>query len=89
VTTERRVVVVPTAGGDRIAPYCWQSRVDWYDPTTHDARFIIFDRERTMYGTPEAAEKQFGPPAETKDFGRHVVLVYDHNLLPQMPTPCP
>ena len=89
VTTERRVVVVPTAGGDRIAPYCWQSRVDWYDPTTHDARFIIFDRERSMYGTPEAAEKQFGAPAETKDFGRHVVLVYTHNLLAQMPPPCP
>jgi hypothetical protein len=88
VTTRGRVTVVPVAGGDRVAPYCWQSRIDWYDRSKHDARFVIFDRERKMYGTEETATAQFGAPAEVRDFGRHVVLVYDHNLLDKMPAPC-
>jgi hypothetical protein len=88
VTTRQNVVVVPIAGGDRVTPYCWQSRNDWYDKTAHDARFVIFDRERSMYGTREFAEKQFGAPVEFKDFGRHVVLVYDYNVLEKMPAPC-
>jgi len=88
VTTNRRVTVVPVSGGDRITPYCWQSRDDWYDAAAHDARFVILDRERPMYGDVDRATAQFGKPVESHDFGRHVVLVYDHNLLTQLPKPC-
>jgi hypothetical protein len=89
LATNRRVTVVPVSGGDRVIPYCWQSRNDWYDAGSHDARFVIFDRERPMYGTVTTATGQFGAPVEQHDFGRHTVLMYDHNLLNKLPPPCP
>jgi hypothetical protein len=89
VTTGRRVTVVPVAGGRPIAPYCWQSRADWYDGTRHDARFIVLDLHRVQYGTPEAAVDQFGPPAREQYFGHFVVLIYNTNLLTHMHPPCP
>jgi hypothetical protein len=89
VTTRRRVTVVPVAGGRPIAPYCWQSRADWYDGTRHDARFIVLDLHRGQYATPETAVEQFGKPVQEQYFGHFVVLVYDANLLTKMHPPCP
>jgi hypothetical protein len=85
LTTGGRVTVVPVAGGDRVAPYCWQSRTDWYDATRHDARFIVYDRDRSMYGPVTNAERLFGPPAQRVPVGRHLVLLYQHNLLHDLP----
>ena len=87
VTTSRRVTVVPVGGTERLLPYCWQSKTDWYDPR-HDARFVVFDLERPVYGTPEVAVKQFGEPAQRHDFGRYALLVYDFNLFDKLPPPC-
>jgi hypothetical protein len=66
-----------------------QSRDDFYDAAAHDARSVIFDRERPMCGEVGGATAQFGQPVETHDFGRHVVLVYDHNVLAQPRNPAP
>jgi hypothetical protein len=88
IATNKRVTVVPVAGGDPVAPYCWQSRDDWYDRTKHTATFVIFNKERPLYGTQEAAIKQFGVPVRTHDFGREIVLVYEDNLLDKLPKPC-
>jgi hypothetical protein len=89
VTTSRKVTVVPVAGTEPLGPYCWQSKKSMYDKRLHDARFFVFELERPVYGTPEAARKQFGEPVEQRDFGKYVVLIYDFNLLDKLPPTCP
>ncbi len=87
VTTERRVTVVPIAGGPQIAPFCWQTRADWYDRTKHDARFLVVDENRTMFD-PAGIIRTFGAPTATEVVGQRKVLLYDHNLLDDLPPPC-
>jgi hypothetical protein len=88
VTTERRVTVVPITGEGRLAPFCWQSKTDWYDQTKHDARFVVYDPGRTMLGPLSNVTATFGTPAATHAIGRQQVLVYDHNLLEDLARAC-
>jgi hypothetical protein len=88
VTTERRVTVVPITGEARLAPFCWQSKTDWYDGTKHDARFVVYDPGRTMLGPLSKVTATFGAPVATHVVGRQQVLVYDHNLLEDLAPAC-
>lgn len=89
VTTEGRVVAVPIVGdGDHLKPFCWQSKNSMYDAAAHDARFVVFEKDRPYYGTPEQAEHMFGAPAERHDVGKYAILRYDVNLLDGFPPPC-
>ncbi|MEU7875591.1 hypothetical protein [Dactylosporangium sp. NPDC049140] len=89
VTTENRVVVAPVVGGgDRLVPFCWQSRNTMYDAAAHDARFVVFEKDRPFYGTPEQAEHMWGAPAERHDVGKYAILLYNVNLLQGFPPPC-
>jgi hypothetical protein len=89
VTTGRRVTVAPVVGGgDRLVPFCWQSKAAMYDPAAHDARFVVFEKDRPFYGTPEQAEHMWGPPAERHDVGKYAILRYDVNLLEGFPPHC-
>ncbi|HTJ32392.1 MAG TPA: hypothetical protein VL738_04120 [Dactylosporangium sp.] len=89
VTTERKVTVAPvTGGGDRLVPFCWQSKDTMYDAAAHDARFVVFEKDRPFYGTPEQAEYMWGPPAERHDVGKYAILLYNVNLLEGFPPHC-
>jgi hypothetical protein len=89
VTTERRVTVAPVVGGgDRLVPFCWQSKKAMYDAGAHDARFVVFEKDRPYYGTPEQAEHMFGPAVERHDVGKYAILLYNVNLLDGFPPPC-
>ncbi|WP_432985562.1 hypothetical protein [Dactylosporangium sp. CA-233914] len=82
VTTERKVTVAPVVGGgDRLIPFCWQSKNTMYDAAAHDARFVVFELDRPFYGTPEQAEHMWGAPLERHDVGKYAILLYDINLL--------
>lgn len=83
-----KVVVAPLIGGERIKAYRWESKADWYDPSLHEARFIVLDTIRPAFGTIEQAREQFGEPTQRRDFGVFAVLVYDHNLLIDLPAQC-
>jgi hypothetical protein len=85
---QRRIIVAPIIGTDLIKGYRWESKVEWYDPAKHDARFIIIDVKRPEFGTIELAHRQFGPPAQTWTFGQFAVLVYHKNLLDGLPAEC-
>ncbi|GAA1522987.1 hypothetical protein GCM10009827_044210 [Dactylosporangium maewongense] len=88
VTTHRKVTVAPVIGDhDRVIPMCWQSKTDMYD-AAHDARFIVFEKDRPFYGTPAQAMRMWGSPKQRFDSGRYAVLVYDVNLLAGFPPPC-
>jgi hypothetical protein len=88
VTTQRRVTVVAAEAGDRLGPFCWQTKADWYDATKHDARFVVYDPGRTMLGSMETITRTFGQPKETAMVGRQQVLIYDHNLLADLEPRC-
>ncbi|MGI5247156.1 hypothetical protein [Dactylosporangium sp. CA-139066] len=89
VTTERRVTVAPVVGGgDRLVPFCWQSKDTMYDPAAHDARFVVFELDRPFYGTPEQAERMWGAPVERHDVGKYAILRYNVNLLEGLPPHC-
>ncbi|GGM24551.1 hypothetical protein ACFFX1_09055 [Dactylosporangium sucinum] len=81
------VQVAPVIGPD-IRAFRWESRAEWYDATRHDARFVVIDLQNPAYGTVDAAVEQFGPPRHREDLGRWTVLVYDHNLLVDLPAQC-
>ncbi|MGI5242890.1 hypothetical protein [Dactylosporangium sp. CA-139066] len=86
-------VTVASGGRVRIAPvvdempraFDWESREDWFDAGRHDARFIVIDRTLPHYGTVSGAIETFGMPLERIDLDRWAVLVYNHNLLPDLP----
>jgi hypothetical protein len=88
--TRGKVAVAPVTGGPegRILGYRWESHEEWYDPARRDARFVIIDRDEHHYGTVEQAEGQFGRPVQRQDFGRWAVLLYDRNLLVDLPAFC-
>lgn len=82
VGTSRRVTVVPTlSSGGKLTGMCWQTHADMYDPSAHDARFVLLENERPMYGTPADVVKQYGQPVIRKGIGRYTIFVYDRNLL--------
>jgi hypothetical protein len=87
--TGGRVHVVPAAGADRLYAYAWLSRVDWYDPALHDARFVVsYAEPRPGNWTEADVRRQFGVPAQRYVVGNVVVLVYDQNLLVGLEATC-
>ncbi|GAA2383855.1 hypothetical protein [Dactylosporangium salmoneum] len=88
-------VTLATHGRVRVAPvtdpvpraFHWESRAEWFDAARHDARFVIIDTSLEHYGTVSGAVIRFGPPKERVDLGRWTILVYDHNLLRDLPVP--
>jgi hypothetical protein len=86
--TGGRVHVAPTTGDDMIRGYRWESRVQWYDPALHDARFLVLDKAHPGMGSEATAVAQFGPPSARHEFSRAILLIYDHNLLVGLPAFC-
>ena len=89
VGTSRNVTVVPTLSGPgKLVGMCWQTHADMYDATRHDARFVLLEKQRPMYGTPADVLAQYGPPVTRRDFALYSIFVYDHNLLEGFTTTC-
>ncbi len=86
--TGGEVQVVPITGDDMIKGYRWESRLQWYDPALHDARFVVLDKAHPGMGSEATAIAQFGPPVSRHEFSRALILVYDHNLLVGLPAYC-
>ncbi len=67
----------------------------WYDPTLHDANFVVL--LVPPYPIDNIAmwevKDSFGKPAQTLHFRQYTILVYNKNLLtdlvPSLPTPPP
>jgi hypothetical protein len=88
VTSQDRVRVrAVTATNGRLHPYRWVVDRSWYDPgrSGNDARFVVIDP--TAYGqvTTATATATFGQPAEVHHVGQYTVLVWQRNLLRDLP----
>ncbi|MGI5241396.1 hypothetical protein [Dactylosporangium sp. CA-139066] len=89
VGTSRKVTVVPTLSGPgKLVGMCWQTHEDMYDASKHDARFVLLEKQRPMYGTAADVLAQYGPPVTRRDFPLYAIFVYDHNLLEGFTTTC-
>lgn len=78
-----RAVVTPQ---DKIIPYDWETKPSWYDPSQHDATFVIGSGSTGAGNiTTAIAERNFGRPAAIYQVAGRVILVYDRNLLDELP----
>jgi hypothetical protein len=81
-----RVRAVQTASSPA-GPYMWEADGSWYDPKRHgnDARFVVRDTSDPRSLQRNDVQASFGPPVATYRVGRYEVLVWDRNLLDDMP----
>ena len=66
----------------------WMSNVGWYNPKLHYANFIVLDSQPGNFShwEPRAlVRKYFGTPARTYRTGPYTIMVWDKNLLKDIP----
>ena len=59
----------------------WGSSRQWYDPSVHDARFVITEKNPGGAMTQTEAEHAIGKPAKVYQVGGYSILVYSYNVL--------
>jgi len=92
VTAEAGKPGVPPAlwwGLGRLAPFYWETKADWYNPSAHDARFVIANGTYPDSAPLSSAEVEhaFGPPAATYQVAGREIMVYRTNLLKRLAPP--
>jgi hypothetical protein len=92
LTSGDRIRVRPlTVAGPRVAPYAWESAAAWYDPRG-TANFVVLGpaiAEYPGFTDSEAVVATFGPPLRTYRIGADLVMVWDKNLLRDLPGTTP
>ncbi len=66
----------------------WMSNADWYDPQRHYANFVVLDSRPGFFSHWEPVQlirKYFGAPARTYHTGPYTILVWNKNLLEDIP----
>jgi len=71
----------------RLVTTPWENSTTWYDPSTHYANFVVVQRFKCGHvcGNVSELEALFGPAARTYDVGKDRVLVWNQNLLTNVP----
>ena len=72
-----------TAVRQGIGVYTWETYLPWYDPSQHDARFVITPLPDQQDFTV-AIYRHFGRPAAVYRVAHVLILVYRQNLLKQI-----
>jgi hypothetical protein len=86
-----RVRVAPVKSAGKAA-YTWVTKPSWYDPAVSRADFVVAvpGEKGTPFAFGEAAVRRtFGKPGREYRYGHYVVMVWNRNLLLQMPKPEP
>ena len=89
---------VTVEGGDRVQIRAlmqytlrkdlWMSDVGWYDPGRHYANFVVLDSQPGFFSHWEPVRlvtKYFGVPVRTYHTGPYTILVWNKNLLKDIP----
>jgi hypothetical protein len=93
---ESSIVTVQTDGQvkvrallkDTMEPDLWLAKPAWYDPAAQQANFIVLSSTPgfTNNWEPRALiSKYFGRPAKIYNFGPYTVMVWDRNILSDVP----
>jgi hypothetical protein len=83
-----RVRVAPAQGPADIA-YPWVTKPSWYDPAVSTANFVIATPgDGNAYAFNEAVVRHsYGKPNRVYHYGSYVIMVWNKNLLLQVPAP--
>jgi hypothetical protein len=76
---QARAVVIQ---GNRVIRYDWETDTEWFDPSRHDATFLITDLAGD--GLSPWAEQYFGKPDKIDHVAHWAILIYQKNLLSQV-----
>jgi len=71
-----------------LAPDLWLAKSQWYDPAAQQANFVVLSSTPGFMNNwePRALiSKYFGRPAHVYNFGPYTVMVWDRNILPDVP----
>jgi hypothetical protein len=69
-------------------PDLWMSNVQWYNAREHYANFLVYDSTPGNFShwVPIGlTRKYFGTPAKTYHYGPYTILVWNRNLLEEIP----
>jgi hypothetical protein len=86
VDTRGRVVLsaVTLGHGGQLVPYQWETDDANYNPSRHDANFVVTDGPDSLPGLQQAAVVAFGQPRRTYHTGGYTVMVWNTNLLTKL-----
>ena len=86
VDTRGRVVVsaVTLGHGGQLVPYQWETDDANYNPSRHDANFVVTDGPDSLPGLQQAAVLAFGHPRRTYHTDGYTVMVWNTNLLTKL-----
>ena len=72
---------------ERLIAGSYESNAGWYDPDRNTANFVVISRGVPGYpgfSSERAVLATFGKPARTYHVGSYTILVWNHNLLPEL-----
>jgi hypothetical protein len=86
VDTRGRVLVsaVTLGHGGRLVPYQWETDDANYNPSRHDANFVVTDGPDSRPGLQQAAVLTFGPPLRAVHADGYTIMVWNTNLLTKL-----
>jgi hypothetical protein len=83
-----KVVVAPMQDGAKIA-HTWVTKPSWYDPASSYANFVIAapGQGNAIAFSEASVRHTFGKPSHVYPVGMYVIMVWNKNLLLQVPKP--
>jgi hypothetical protein len=93
---ESSIVTVQTGGQVKVRallkptlrPDLWLAKPGWYDPTVQQANFVVLSSTpgfKNNWEPRALVSKYFGRPAHVYNFGPYTVMVWDRNILSDVP----
>jgi hypothetical protein len=93
---ESSIVTVQTGGQVKVRallkptlrPDLWLAKPAWYDPTAQQANFVVLSSTpgfKNIWEPRALVSKYFGRPARVYNFGPYTVMVWDRNILSDVP----
>jgi hypothetical protein len=71
-----------------LGPDLWLAKPAWYDPTDEQANFVVLSSTpgfKNNWEPRALVSKYFGRPAHVYNFGPYTVMVWDRNILSDIP----
>jgi hypothetical protein len=78
---------VTIAPDGKLVPYEWETNDTNYDPSRHDATFVVADGPAQLRWVRPAAQHTFGPPQRIYSYDGYTIMVWDANLLSRLGHP--
>jgi hypothetical protein len=78
---------VTVAPDGEFVPYEWETDDAGYNPSRHDATFMVADGPAQLAWVRSAALRTFGPPRQIYSYDGYTVMVWDTNLLRRLGHP--